>query len=473
MDFSEAKDSIELLKNTCDYIKEHRFDGMELEVSAVDLRYLMDDAEPIKILDRMRCISYPHGMNTLFTVTELSIQLDRPDSACYTLEKTLQYSPKSSSTLSGSMSAVTAELKSPHSSVLTQAKSDADKILREKTNGYISLITDTEGGRHSEALVISSGKDYKRSSHFWIWNVNGLGHYTETGDPDYIPSTDNENEIGQWGKYALNVGITMDGAIVANRITVGHMSADRVRTGVLMSQDGNVVWNLNANDTYVEELKKTYPGGSLTIKKGSIDLGTVTDSAGVTRPAFSVDNNGTVYAERGKIGGFDITATDIHNDAMALDRMGLHMFCNPNIDVEDYKRYDNSVGFLGISYWNENPSYKSLAMNMENEGSAIWWAYRQRSSDDTFTVKLLYAAEDFDKYEQDKLYVECPLEVYDDINLNNNIAYNFNIDSNSGGAIGGVNGTFLLLSKEAINDDGTIDKAALYEIKIKNGFVIY
>lgn len=473
VDFSEAKDSIELLKNTCDYIKEHRFDGMELEVSAVDLRYLMDDAEPIKILDRMRCISYPHGMNTLFTVTELSIQLDRPDSACYTLEKTLQYSPKSSSTLSGSMSAVTAELKSPHSSVLTQAKSDADKILREKTNGYISLITDTEGGRHSEALVISSGKDYKRSSHFWIWNVNGLGHYTETGDPDYIPSTDNENEIGQWGKYALNVGITMDGAIVANRITVGHMSADRVRTGVLMSQDGNVVWNLNANDTYVEELKKTYPGGSLTIKKGSIDLGTVTDSAGVTRPAFSVDNNGTVYAERGKIGGFDITATDIHNDAMALDRMGLHMFCNPNIDVEDYKRYDNSVGFLGISYWNENPSYKSLAMNMENEGSAIWWAYRQRSSDDTFTVKLLYAAEDFDKYEQDKLYVECPLEVYDDINLNNNIAYNFNIDSNSGGAIGGVNGTFLLLSKEAINDDGTIDKAALYEIKIKNGFVIY
>ena len=46
----------------------------------------------------------------------------------------------------------------------------------------------------------------------------------------------------------------MDGAIVANRITVGHMSADRVRTGVLMSQDGNVVWNLNK-------------GGSMIIKK--------------------------------------------------------------------------------------------------------------------------------------------------------------------------------------------------------------
>ena len=88
-DFSEAKDSIELLKKTRDYIKEHQFDQMTLEVSAVDLRYLSNINEPVKILDRIRCISYPHGMNTLFTVTELSIELDKPDSAKYTLEKTL------------------------------------------------------------------------------------------------------------------------------------------------------------------------------------------------------------------------------------------------------------------------------------------------------------------------------------------------------------------------------------------------
>ena len=436
-------------------------------MSAVDLRYLMDDAEPIKILDRMRCISYPHGMNTLFTVTELSIQLDRPDSACYTLEKTLQYSPKSSSLLSGSMSAVTAELKSPHSSVLTQAKSDADKILREKTNGYISLITDTEGGRHSEALVISSGKDYKRSSHFWIWNVNGLGHYTETGDPDYTPSTDNENEIGQWGKYALNVGITMDGAIVANRITVGHMSADRVRTGVLMSQDGNVVWNLNADDTYVEELKKTYPGGSLTIKKGSIDLGTVTDNAGVTRPAFSVDNNGTVYAERGKIGGFDITATDIHNDAMMLDREGLHM----------YKDARTDIGFLGISYW--QTSVKALAMNLEEDGRAIWWGYADGKATDgaKYTVKLLYAAQKFDSYKADTLYVHCPMEVYGDLNLHdfaikNAMINDVVIDPENCQVDGGLSGEYLVLRQGAINSDGTINLSKTKSIRVKNGFVL-
>jgi len=157
------------------------------------------------------------------------------------------------------------------------------------------------------------------------------------------------------------------------------MSADRVRTGVLMSQDGNVVWNLNEDDTYVEELKKTYPGGSLTIKKGSIDLGTVTDNAGVTRPAFSVDNNGTVYAERGKIGGFDITATDIHNDAMMLDHEGLHM----------YKDARTDIGFLGISYWQTQKSVKALAMNLEEDGRAIWWGYADGKAADgaKYTVK--------------------------------------------------------------------------------------
>ena len=53
-DFSEAKDSIELLKKTRDYIKEHQFDQMTLEVSAVDLRYLSNINEPVKILDRIR-----------------------------------------------------------------------------------------------------------------------------------------------------------------------------------------------------------------------------------------------------------------------------------------------------------------------------------------------------------------------------------------------------------------------------------
>lgn len=457
VEFSDAENSVELLKKTRDYIQEHRFDQMELEVSAVDMQYLMGGAEPIKMLDRMRCISYPHGMNTLFTVTELSIELDRPDSAKYTLQKTLHYSPKQSSSLSGSMSVVAAELTSPNSTILTQAKSDADKTLREKTNGYVSLVTDTEGGRHSEALIISSGRDYKRSSHFWIWNSNGLGHYTEYGDDKYRPTVDKDDQTSKWlERYTLNLGITMDGAIVANRITVGHMSADRVRTGVLMSQDGNVVWNLNATDTYVAETGKTYLGGSLTMKKGSIALGTAKEF-GKWPGAFSVDDDGNLHAEKGNIGGFVIESDNIHNDRMLLDGEGLHMYRDSRTDI----------GFLGISYWEQRPSYKSLAMNMENEGSAIWWSYRQRPSDDVFTVKLMYVAEKLENFKPNTLNALC------DFYFHSNTAYELWIDSDSGGANNGLNGTCILLTPDAINDDGTVDKRYAQKVTIKNGFVVY
>lgn len=439
VDFSEAKTSVELLKKTREYITEQRFDQMKLEVSAVDLRYLSDKAEPLKILDRMRCISFPHGLNELFTITELSIELDKPDSACYTLEKTVSFSPRGSSSLSGSMSAVTAELKSPHSSVLTQAKSDADKILREKTNGYVSLVTDIEGGRHSEALVVSSGKDYKHSSHFWIWNSNGLGHYEETGETDSV-NGDNENVYGTWvidGKaYKVNVGITMDGAIVANRITVGHMSADRVRTGRIESTNGNSYWDLD--------------NGYFSMNTGVINLG---------QGSFMADDDGKITATKGNIGGFTITASNIYNSAMQLDNDGLHM----------YKDTKTEIGYLGISYWQTQKSVKALAMNLEEDGHAIWWGYADGEATDgaKYTVKLLYAAQDFDSYKHDTLYVHCPMD------LSGNALSNCSINPDNCGVDGGRNiSECWLLSPNAINEDGTINRTGLYRVKIQNGFIV-
>lgn len=454
VDFSEAKTSVELLKKTREYITEQRFDQMKLEVSAVDLRYLSDKAEPLKILDRMRCISFPHRLNELFTITELSIELDKPDSACYTLEKTVSFSPRGSSSLSSSMSAVTAELKSPHSSVLTQAKSDADKILREKTNGYVSLVTDIEGGRHSEALVVSSGKDYKHSSHFWIWNSNGLGHYEETGETDSV-NGDNENVYGTWvidGKaYKVNVGITMDGAIVANRITVGHMSADRVRTGILASQDDNVVWNLNAEATVYNG--KTYDGGSLTIKKGSITLGSDTNDI----PKFEVTNEGYITATYGHIGGFEITSEDIHNDSMSLDEVGLHLWSD-----------GTNVGRIGTTKWITNPAYKLLAMNLEHDAAGISWGYRENISDEYYTAKMAYVINPHGKYtEGNTLYI------HGNANLCGYVLKNATIDPNDCNVDGGKSiSECLLLTPGAINADGTIDSSKTKTIRIKNGFVL-
>ena len=442
-DFSEAKDSIELLKKTRDYIKEHQFDQMTLEVSAVDLRYLSNINEPVKILDRIRCISYPHGMNTLFTVTELSIELDKPDSAKYTLEKTL-LNTSGTSSLSETMSSVSSEIESPHSTILKNAQANADKMLRENTNGYVSLITNNQNGQHSEALVVSSGKDYTRSEHFWIWNVNGLGHYTEYANQD-APQGDADDKTDTFwnnGKpYKLNLGITMDGAIVANRITVGHMSADRVRTGVLMSQDGNVVWNLNK-------------GGSMVIKKGSIDLG---------NSSFSVNDNGELRAVKGYIGGFVIEADNLHNDCITLDKSGLVLV-----------NEKTNVGKIGTTQWENEPSKKILSMSLEPDGAAIVWGYKEKYTDENYTAQFIYAAKDYGQYKAGNFYMHGNLDLRGRelknfvINPSTADKENNNIVVNSYTSDGNV----LLVKPGFITSEGTIDYTKTVSVKIQNGFVI-
>ena len=470
VDFSDAANSVELIKNVRDYIKEQQFDKMVLEISAVDLRYLSEYAEPVKILDRMRCISYPHGMNTLFTVTELSIELDKPESVKYTLQKTVSFTPKQTSLLSGAISSVAAELKSPQSSVLLQARSDADKILREKTNGYVTYVTDTEGGRHSEALVVSSGKDYKNSDHFWIWNSNGLGHYTKYVDNEgheiENPNIPEKDDItGKWlDKYGLNVGITMDGQIVANRITVGHMSADRVRTGMIISQDGNVVWNLNDKKTtgeYTDSEGNTHivecPGGSLRIKKGEINLGS---------GAFTADNNGNIHAEKGTIGGFTIEADNIHNDAMRLSGKGL---------IFRMKSGDSDVpvelGGMGHGEWVDVRNEKVMMTWIEPKTSAIVWGHRQSELDEkNYQTVLVYAAHDVLTFKEKTFYI------LRDLDMDGHQLVNFKIKpkslQNVGMVEGGITKTgVILLTSDMINSDGTIDTSYLPLNNIYNGFV--
>ena len=74
----------------------------------------------------------------------------------------------------------------------------------------------------------------------WRWNLNGLGH----------------SHSGYAGPFD-DVAITMDGAISANYITTGHMSANRIRAGVLQSV-------------------RTKPGTSTPITVYDLDDGSIT-----------------------------------------------------------------------------------------------------------------------------------------------------------------------------------------------------
>lgn len=343
VDFEDITEPEELLQKAKEYLEDKQFDDVVIDVSAVDLRYLSKDTLPINLLDNVRCVSRPHGMDRIFSVTELSIQLDNPSNSTYTLGDTVK---ENSITVSSRIAKMPSEV-----TILNKADHNATSIINMATQGYVTIIKNQNG---SEYLTISSENanivyepetdTWKPDTKLWKWSVNGLGYSKDGG-------------------RTFGTAITMDGAIVANYVTAGTMSADRIRTGILQDENGNTKWDLSE--------------GVLTMKKGSVTLG-VTDEWPDGR--FSVKDNGYLIAEYGKIGGFTISAYSIYNDSLTLNSSGLHF---------NYKAEE--VGSFATQYWSSSPSDRGVAMNIEENVSYITWS--QYSSEyGYYFSKILYTS---------------------------------------------------------------------------------
>ena len=74
-----------LLKKAQTYLEEIQFESLSIEISAVDLNVIDPDIGEFKLLDTVRVISKPHGMNKTFPITKISIPLDKPDEASYVI----------------------------------------------------------------------------------------------------------------------------------------------------------------------------------------------------------------------------------------------------------------------------------------------------------------------------------------------------------------------------------------------------
>lgn len=351
VDFEDITEPEELLQKAKEYLENEQFDDVVIDVSAVDLRYLSKDTLPINLLDNVRCISRPHGMDRIFPVTELSIQLDNPANSTYTLGDT---SPNS--TLTASTRAANAEILERMKSIpnektiLDKAQDNATSIMNMATQGYVTIIKNQNG---SEYLAVSSenaniaydpsSDTWKSGTKLWKWNINGLA-YSKDG-----------------GRNFTDAAITMDGAIVANFITTGEMSADRIRTGTLRDEQGNTNWNLST--------------GILTMKKGSITLGV---TAEWPNGRFSVNDEGYLTAEYGKIGGFVINSYSIYNDVLNLSSSGLKFMMNTQ-----------TVGSFRTVHWDLQPSEIGLSMVVQENISYICWG-KYDLEKQNYRVKLIY-----------------------------------------------------------------------------------
>lgn len=210
-----------LLSKAKKYLSEIQFDNMTLELSAVDLHYLDVNIESVSLLDEIRVISKPHGLDRLFPVTRLEIPLDRPENAIYELGD----GPGSKTSLTEVNNAINTGILSAienipsKSSILKEAQSNATQLITDKTNGYVTII---QGENNTTELVISDEEDYTKANKIWRFNVNGLGYSSN----------------GYNGPY--NIALTMDGHFVADAVIVDGLEVGK---NVTMGPDAKIAWS--------------------------------------------------------------------------------------------------------------------------------------------------------------------------------------------------------------------------------------
>lgn len=309
----------ELYSSAKAYLQYGQFDKMTIEVSALDLHVLDVDVDAINLLDKVYVTSEPHGIsNQAFPVTKIEIPLDRPQDQKFTIgSKTSQTLTSVNNNLDDELLAKIAGIPNM-SSTLDAAMRNAANMIAMATNGFISMVDTDDDGEPNE-LVISDTADPNVCTQCWVFNVNGLGHFKNNpsgGRPYAYPLTYSEEHPQD---LTTNMALTMDGSIVANRITTGTLAAIKINGcdatfGGMPNQQG-----YPSSGTLLVRAGTMPSAGSdpycTTLRDGGIYFGTIDSSDAVTDFANIRDNKLYEIGPNNWVRGLVITV----NGVFALD----------------------------------------------------------------------------------------------------------------------------------------------------------
>lgn len=432
-----------LLRKAQEYLSDLQFSNIEIELSAIDLHYLSSiKYEDVKLLDRIRVVSIPHGMDRYFPVKKLSIPLDSPENTTFTLGDSIQETLTDINNKTNSEILQKIENIPSKQTILNQASEDAianaTKIMNLATNGFITVTKDEKG---SQELFISDTLDYTKAHRLWRWNINGLG-YSKDGGKTY------------------GLAMTMDGSIVADYVNTGKLTANIIKTGILSDIQNNTTFNLTTGEL-------TMTKGSININNGAFEVdneGNVSMTKGsinIGNGKFKVESTGKIISTYGIIGGFTIGQYKIYNEVIGLTPNGIEITVN-HVGDGTIETWD--IGKIGVNNHKENNDIKGLTFDLNENGEYMSFASYEGSS---YILKLWYGKNGFSgHWDPDSLNLGCTLDGH------NNKAKKFYLDDENGsGAWNGITGTLKFLAPITLNGD-RIETYKEVTLQIRRGFIV-
>lgn len=268
---------------------------LNIELTAADLADAGLESDAFRIGQKITVKSDPHGIDYVqFNCQKQELNLLHPEQNQLTLgEAKPGYVQVNSRSPIDSQVGVLSQMFTSRS-IVQSAIDTATAMISGNEGGYV-VLHDSDGDTYPDEILIMDTPDINTAVRVWRWNQNGLGY----------------SSTGYNGTY--ETAITADGQIVADFITAGTLSGDRVRTGLIESEGGTSSWNL---DTGVLNT-----AGAI-ISNSSINCNnafTVDASGNVV--ANSATLKGNVKSDSGIIGGWNI-----HDGYMDFTMGGVHVY---------------------------------------------------------------------------------------------------------------------------------------------------
>ena len=311
--FDGVKNTTSLNNLASAYLSRYCQPQLTMEVSAVDLAEI-ENVDAINIGDSVLIVAKPFAVNQRLYLTKMTIDLQDIANNKITLSGHVERRTLTSQ-LQTAMDAV--EELPVESEILATAKRNALAMLLDETQGGHVVFEYDETNKYVEAINICNAATIAASTKRWRWSQNGFGYMERA------------NTSAEWSGATAKIAITMNGAIVADYITTGTMSATRMRGGTLALggtgqgayKSGSLyIYDANSDGTTVNNLIGSWTSSGISVKAGTITLGNKAtrddDKTGIyigsdgvglgVNSPFHVTSDGSFRASVGTIGGFTL-----------------------------------------------------------------------------------------------------------------------------------------------------------------------
>lgn len=200
-----------LLKKATEFLTSNQYESLVISLTAVDLSLFGQDYDSFDIGDRVLCNAIPYGMKKVLPVMEMKIPLQQPDQAQLILGENLQQSFTDQT--SGTFTQIRQETTDAGRVQTEWMKSAIDNLTKQMTGakGGYKLTEFDENGLWLRDLYMDA-PDKNQATNILQINKNGIGG----------------SHNGYAGPYT--VGITLDGAILGERILAGSIKTEALST---------------------------------------------------------------------------------------------------------------------------------------------------------------------------------------------------------------------------------------------------